>query len=127
MLKSVRQKCSLGSPPSEYTKNANESANARIKEEVNYEKNEIDVFCQKMKELVDTQYRNVERAFTLNTGPYMISPKYSSYQENPTKWVKSSQRYKQKCISGIHKLPMLLSMDDSTLLTVSNEHGETMM
>ena len=112
MLKSARQKCGFGNPPKEYTNNANESANARIKEKVNYKKNEIHVFCQKMKELVDAQYRNVERAFTLNTGPYMVSPNYSSYRENPTKWVKKSQRYKQKFISRVHSFP-LLNTDNS--------------
>ena len=39
-----------------------------------------------MKELVERQYRNVERAFTLNTGPYEVSPDYISHQEDTSKW-----------------------------------------
>ncbi len=48
MLKALRQRAGLGNPPSEYTNKANESANARIKEKVNYKKSELDIFCQKI-------------------------------------------------------------------------------
>ena len=45
-----------------------------------------------MKELVDTQFRNVERAFTVNTGPYVVSQDYKAHFQNPSKWVKALQR-----------------------------------
>ena len=47
--------------------------------------------CRRSK-IWNTQYWNVERAFTLNTGPYNISPKYSSnqYVEDGTKTIKET-------------------------------------
>ena len=55
MLKGLREKVGLGSPPVQFTNNPNESVNAWIKEKVDYKKSELNVFCQKMKELVDSQ------------------------------------------------------------------------
>ena len=69
MLKPLRIRAGLGNPPAMYTNNANESANARIKAKVDYKKSDLNVFCNEMKSLVERQFRDVERAFTLNTGP----------------------------------------------------------
>ena len=53
----------LGRIPSEYTNNANESANVRIKAKVDYKKSELNVFCIQMKELVDSQTQDIEKTF----------------------------------------------------------------
>ena len=66
MLKPIRVKMGLGNPPKEFNNNENESANARIKEKANYKRSELNIFCGKMKELVDRQTRNIERAFTMD-------------------------------------------------------------
>jgi hypothetical protein len=59
-----------------------------------------------MKELVEQQYRNVERSFILNTGPYEVSPEYISYRVDAHKWIKRTSGYKEKVIATIHKLPL---------------------
>lgn len=81
-----------------YTNNANESANAKIKAKVDHKKSDLNIFCNEMKNLVERQFRDVERAFTLNTGPYEVSPSYISHRENATKWVKRSEQYSQVAI-----------------------------
>ena len=107
MLKGLREKVGLDSPPVEFTNNPNESVNARIKEKVEYKKSELNVFCQKMKEFVDSQTRNIERAFTMDSGPFAVAPEYVHEKENPKKWVKRSKVYKERAINRIHKICML--------------------
>ena len=111
----------MGQIPTEYTNNPNESTNARIKEKVDYKKSELHVFCQKMKELVDNQTLDIERAFTLDTGPYAVSDVYLQYKENPRKWVKQSTAHWQKVLSRIHKISLLPqpSVDVTSQLTNS--------
>ena len=72
MLKPLCVAVRMGEIPAEYTNNPNESANAWIKEKVDYKKSELSMFCQKMKELVDSQTLDIERAFTHDTGPYAV-------------------------------------------------------
>ena len=80
------------------------------------------MFCQKMKELVDNQTLYIERAFTLDTGPYGVSDAYCQNKENPRKWVKQSKAYWQKVIKRIHRINLLPrpSIDMSAQLTNSN-------
>jgi hypothetical protein len=81
---------------------------------VDYKKNEVNIFCNKMKELVDAQFRNVERAFTLNSGPYKVSTKYESFAENPSKWVKKSTHLKELYINRIYKLELITTEQPCT-------------
>jgi len=55
MLRSVREECGLGCPPDIFTTNASESVNAILKRKVDYKKNELPVFIDKVKELVKEQ------------------------------------------------------------------------
>ena len=128
MLKPERIKAGLGDPPAVYTNNANESANARIKAKVNYQKSDLKVFCNEMKSLVERQFRDVERAFTLDTGPYEVAPNYLPHKENATKWVKRSAQYKQRVLTSLYKMPLVYPMpNDSipacTALDCENEDG----
>ena len=107
MIKPVRQAVGLGNAPMEFTNNPNESANARIKSKVDYKKSELNVFCAEMRELVDSQARDIERAFTLDTGPYEVSPPYHRYKENPRKWVKESKSYRERVLRQIHNLKLI--------------------
>lgn len=65
------------------------------------------MFCQKMKGLVDSQTRNIERAFTMDSGLFAVAPEYMHEKENPKKWVKRSKVYKERAINRIHKVRML--------------------
>ena len=65
------------------------------------------MFCQKMKGLVDSQTRNIERAFTMDSSPFAVAPEYMHEKENPKKWVKRSKVYKERAINHIHQIRML--------------------
>ena len=126
MLRPLREAVGLGRIPNEYTNNANESANARIKAKVDYKKSELTVFCKQMKELVDSQTQDIEKAFTMDTGPFAVAAGYHQYRENPRKWVKESTSYRQKAISRIHKiklLPHIPSELNSSSLSDSGMHS----
>lgn len=125
MLKPLRVKAGLGDPPTAYTNNANESANARIKAKVDYKKSDLNVFCNEMKALVERQFRDVERAFTLNTGPYEVAPDYLSHRENATKWVKRSASYKQRVINSLYKLPLVDHVPNNATPDTSMDCGST--
>ena len=90
MLKPLCQAAGLGHIPAEYTNNPNKFTNACIKEKVDYKKSELNKFCQKMKELVESQTQDIESPFTLDAGPYAVSVAYLQYKENPRKWVKQT-------------------------------------
>ena len=109
MLRPLREAVGLGRIPNEYTNNANESANARIKAKVDYKKSELNVFCKQMKELIDSQTQDIEKAFTMDIGPFAVAAGYHQYRENPRKWVKESKSYRQKAINRIHKINKIAS------------------
>jgi len=67
-----------------------------------HKKSELNVFCQKMKELVDSQTRN-----TMDSGLFAVAPEYVHEKENPKKWVKRSKVYMERAINCIHKICML--------------------
>ena len=52
MLRCVREECGMGCPPDIVTTNASESVNAVLKRKVDYKRNELPVFIDKLKELV---------------------------------------------------------------------------
>jgi hypothetical protein len=49
---------------------------------VDYKASELRQFCQIKEELVDTQFRNVERSFTIGSGPYVLDSLYSDLIQN---------------------------------------------
>ena len=120
MLKPVRFSVGLGDIPANYTNNPNESANARIKAKVDYKKSELHVFCQEMKELVNSQTHDIESAFTMDIGPFAVSNAYSRYKQNPRIWVKETKAFRQRCINQIHKIQLLPTKAPATsMLTTS--------
>ena len=76
MLRPLREAAGLGSPPSSYTTNANESMNAHIKQQVNFKANQLHLFCEKMRDLVLAQDKDIECAFTMDTGSYRLQEEY---------------------------------------------------
>ena len=85
MLRSVREECGLGSPPSHFTTNACETANCMLKNEVNYKKNDMIHFLQKFNNMIREQGREVERAI-IGRGKYELKPQYQSFHVPETKW-----------------------------------------
>ena len=75
MLHCVREECGLGCPPDIFTTNASESVNAVLKRKVDYKRNEPPVFINKLKELVQEQQCEVERA-VIGRSKYRFKEQY---------------------------------------------------
>ena len=85
MLRPVRIKAGLGNPPSNFTTNASESINALLKNQVEYKKSDVPVFLEKLRDAIDEQQREVERAI-VNTGKYTFCEKYSHLVKSEDDW-----------------------------------------
>ena len=62
MLKTVRVEAGLGSPPQPFTTNASETTNSVIKAHVLYKHSKLMEFVNHLKDVIDEQEREVERA-----------------------------------------------------------------
>ena len=72
MIRSVREKAKMGSPPEPYYTNEVESKNNVLKQQLKYKAAEMPTFVDNMKELLSEQNHEVERA-AASTGEYMLS------------------------------------------------------
>ena len=62
MLKSVRIEAGLGNPPKEYVNSDPEAANFMVKHALNFDPKSPDDFINEVKNIVETQFRNEDRA-----------------------------------------------------------------
>ena len=74
-IRPVREQAGLGSPPELFSTNASESVNNVIKSKVDYKKNELHKFIEKLQCLVNDQDLEVERA-VCGRGKYRFRPQY---------------------------------------------------
>ena len=95
MLRTVREECGLGSPPISFTTNACEAANSVLKKQVNYQRNELPEFIHELRELVQEQEREFERAI-ISRGKYVLRPQYASWQLAETKWFAMSTEQRER-------------------------------
>ena len=58
--------------------NASESFNAVLKQKVNYKRNKLPVFLEKIKELIREQDSEIEKA-VIDRGKYMINPEFKKF------------------------------------------------
>ena len=95
MLRSVREECGLGSPPSQFTTNACETANSMLKNEVNYKRSDMLNFLQKLSNLMCEQEHEVERA-VIGCGKYELRPQYQSFHIPESKWFAMSTMQREQ-------------------------------
>ena len=100
MLRSVREECGLGCPPDIFTTNASESVNAILKHKVDYKKNELPVFIDKVKELVKEQQREVERA-VIGRGKYQFREEYRYLEVPESKWFTMNTEQRRNHLSKV--------------------------
>ena len=65
----------IGCPPEAFTTNASESLNAMLKRKLDYRRSELPVFIDKVKEMVNEQQRELERA-VIGRGKYRLKQQY---------------------------------------------------
>ena len=104
MLKSTRRNAGLGDPPSQFTTNASESMNNVLKSKMNYKKHELSVFVDKLKEVVDEQVRELERAI-IDRGKYRFCEQFKKFEVCENKWfLKISIEQRQSHIKRVLSL-----------------------
>ena len=79
MLRPVRERAGLGKPPVAFT------TNAVLKRKVNYKRNELPVFLEKIKELIREQDSEIEKA-VIDHGKYMINPEFKRFSKTEEEW-----------------------------------------
>ena len=62
MLSNIRRLAGLGNPPSPYYTNAVESMNSVLKLRTDFKKQKVTAFVHKLRELVDNQFAEIDRA-----------------------------------------------------------------
>lgn len=85
MLKPVRQRCGLGSPPVAFTTNASESVNTMLKKKVDYKRNELPQFLDHLKALIDEQEHEIQKAI-VNRGKYALKSEYKKFKKSKDEW-----------------------------------------
>ena len=102
----IRVEAGLGNPPKLFTTNASESLNAVIKSKVNYEKNELGKFIDKMKCLANDQQQEIERA-VCSRGKYRFCSQYSFLEIDEQKWFGMTPEARSKHMSKVHNATLV--------------------
>ena len=69
MIRPVRTEVGLGNPPTEFSTNNVEAANCMVKYGLNFDFQKPHVIIESFKDVIETQYRNEDRA-VFGKGPY---------------------------------------------------------
>ena len=76
--------------------------NALLKECLGYKKHQWGLFNAKVKEIVNQQQQEVEKALN-GYGEYRLRPQYTSLAVTEEKWFRLSQEQRQQCIAKFNK------------------------
>ncbi len=97
MIALVRKKCGLGDPPEEYTTNANEAANSKIKGQIlpNGKKLTVKETIQALQREITAQEDRIKCSFN-GSGTWEIAPKYRKYSLTHEQYDRMSSTEKEK-------------------------------
>ena len=84
----------LGCPPDSFTTNASETANFIVKNKVDYKRNQLVEFVDELKQVIDDQEREIEKA-VICTGKYQFKSEYKHLEVPESKWYKMSPSQKK--------------------------------
>ena len=131
MLRPIREKAGLGNPPCSFTTNASESVNAMLKMKVDYKRNDLPVFLEKVKELIQEQDEEINKA-VVGRGKYVVNSEFKKFVKTENEWfvkMKEAERVRHLQRFSSFKLPetsqVSLSLCGSTANTTlrSNTDG----
>ena len=116
VLYSIRVEAGLGDPPTEYTTNDVEAGNFVIKHKLEFNPHNPTDFIKKLKELIDLQFRNEDRAI-LDKGPYELNGRFKHLAVNHEAFgqMKHKQRVKRIKVfreAGLESKANLLNVQD---------------
>ena len=100
MLLSLREAAGLGSPPSPYYTNANESLNNMLHEKVKYKKSQWHEFNESMKQLVAESYRLIELA-VIDVGDFKFKRQYQDLIVPQRRWLKMTPKQREHHLSKV--------------------------
>ena len=104
MLKPVREKAGLRSPPLQFSTNASECVNAILKNKVEYKRSELPMFIQKLKELASDQKKEFESAI-INQGNFKLRDRYKFMMISQDRWHKMSGDARKAHLQQVDVLP----------------------
>ena len=99
MLRPVREEAGLGSPLSAFI--TSESLNAMPKRKTDYKKHDLPVFVQHLKELIEEQQREIERAI-IGRGKYEFTKEYKYLEISEDKWFKMTTQQRERHIQKVN-------------------------
>ena len=100
MLMSLREAAGLGSPPSPFYTNANESLNSMLHHKVTYKKSQWHEFNESIKELVKESYRLVELA-VVDIGEFKFKPQYQDLVVTQKRWFQMTPQQREHHLSKV--------------------------
>ena len=124
MLRSIREDCGLGNPPSTFSTNASESINALLKHKVDYQKQQLPMFIEKVQELVAEQKQEVERA-VVNRGKWRLRSQYRYLGVQEQAWFTMTAQQRQRHLSRVHSVSLMEADDTSSHSNMRRGDGKS--
>ena len=90
MLLPVREEAGMGSPPEPFYTNSSECINNVLKVKVDYKRTELKLFVDNLRQLVEEQQREVEKA-VVECGKYFLQRQYTEVGVSQSKWSSMSK------------------------------------
>ena len=100
MLKEVREDAHLGCPPTSFTTNASETINFVLKNKVDYKECQLVEFVQKLKQVVDDQEKEVEKA-VIQRGKYRFKSQFKHLEVSEVQWYKMTPQQRRKHLDRV--------------------------
>ena len=97
MLKDKREQAGLGSPPEPFYTNDVESKNRVLKLQAEYKPQELPMFVQTMKDLLQEQKQEIEKAM-IGIGEYKLLPSYSDLEVPHGQWFKKNEKQRHRLL-----------------------------
>ena len=127
MLKSVRTEAGLGSPPQIFTTNASETTNSIIKSHVSHKSCRLMEFVTHLKDVVDEQEREVERA-VLRRGKFRFKETYLHLEVDENQWFSMSKEQRQAHLKKVSEAQVSeFTQSQSQSLSVSINDVESLI
>ena len=120
MLKPVREECGLGCPPEPFTINVSESINAMLKRKLDYKRSELPAFIDKIKELVNEQQKELERA-VIGRGKYQLKQQYQNLQVTESKWFLMTQEQRKNHLTKLESVALKSTIERDALDPLCSE------
>ncbi len=124
MLPHVREQAGLGTPPDHFYTNTSESVNKVIKTKVDYKRNELLQFVNKLHDLVVEQQREAEKA-VVGCGKYYI---HCSDLEIPqSQWFTMSRDQRRQHLKKFNHAPVVSVVTEHPIPSASLENAAPQM